>query len=70
MTDSRIREFVSEQRELLDLELQAETDEDILATTAATETADEVEVVISGNAGAGGELSLKFFGISSDSPTA
>ena len=37
MTDSRIREFVSEQRELLDLELQAETDEDILATTAATE---------------------------------
>ena len=40
------------------------------ATTAATETADEVEIVISGNAGAGGELSLKFFGISSDSPTA
>ena len=40
------------------------------ATTAATETADEVEVVISGTAGAGGVLSLKFFGISSDSPTA
>ena len=40
------------------------------ATTAATETADEVEVVISGNAGAGGVLSLKFFGLSSDSPTA
>tara|TARA_R100001510_G_C7635986_1_gene194137 strand:- start:44 stop:526 length:483 start_codon:yes stop_codon:yes gene_type:complete len=40
------------------------------ATTAATETADEVEIVISGNAGAGGVLSLKFFGISSDSPTA
>ena len=40
------------------------------ATTAATETADEVEVVISGSAGAGGVLSLKFFGISSDSPTA
>ena len=40
------------------------------ATTAATETADEVEVVISGTAGAGGELSLKFFGIASDSPTA
>jgi len=39
-------------------------------TTAATETADEVEVVISGAAGAGGQLSLKFFGISSDSPTA
>jgi len=39
-------------------------------TTAATETADEVEVVISGTAGAGGQLSLKFFGISSDSPTA
>ena len=39
-------------------------------TTAATETADEVEVVISGTAGVGGELSLKFFGISSDSPTA
>ena len=30
------------------------------ATTAATETADEVEVVISGTAGAGGVLSLKF----------
>jgi|TARA_B100000035_G_scaffold311264_1_gene320510 hypothetical protein len=40
------------------------------ATTAATETPDEVEVVISGTAGAGGVLSLKFFGISSDSPTA
>jgi hypothetical protein len=40
------------------------------ATTAATETADEVEVIISGAAGAGGVLSLKFFGISSDSPTA
>ena len=40
------------------------------ATTAATETADEVEVVISNTAGAGGVLSLKFFGISSDSPTA
>ena len=40
------------------------------ATTAATETADEVEVVISATAGAGGVLSLKFFGISSDSPTA
>ena len=40
------------------------------ATTASTETADEVEVVISGTAGAGGVLSLKFFGISSDSPTA
>ena len=31
------------------------------ATTAATETPDEVEVVISGTAGAGGVLSLKFF---------
>ena len=40
------------------------------ATTAATETADEVQVVISGNAGAGGVIALKFFGISSDSPTA
>ena len=40
------------------------------ATTAATETADEVEIVISGNAGAGGVISLKFFGLSSDSPTA
>ena len=38
-------------------------------TTAATETADEVEVVISGTAGAGGVLALKFFGLSSDSPT-
>ena len=40
------------------------------ATTAATETADEVEVVIDGTAGAGGVIALKFFGISSDSPTA
>ena len=40
------------------------------ATTAATETADEVEVVNSNTAGAGGVLSLTFFGISSDSPTA
>ena len=40
------------------------------ATTAATETADEVEVVISGTAGAGGVVALKFFGIASDSPTA
>ena len=39
------------------------------ATTAATETADEVELVISGTAGAGGVIALKFFGISSDSPT-
>ena len=39
-------------------------------TTAATETADEVEVVISGTAGAGGVVALKFFGISSHSPTA
>lgn len=39
-------------------------------TTAATETADEVEVVISGTAGAGGVVALKFFGLSSDSPTA
>ena len=39
-------------------------------TTAATETADEVEVVISGTAGAGGVVALKFFGIASDSPTA
>ena len=39
-------------------------------TTAATETADEVEVVISGTAGAGGVIALKFFGIASDSPTA
>jgi hypothetical protein len=38
-------------------------------TTAATETADEVEVVISGTAGAGGVIALKFFGLSSDSPT-
>ena len=40
------------------------------ATTVSTETPDEVEGVISGTAGAGGVLSLKFFGISSDSPTA
>ena len=40
------------------------------STTVSTETPDEVEVVISGTAGAGGVLSLKFFGISSDSPTA
>ena len=40
------------------------------ATTAATETPDEVQVVISGNAGAGGVIALKFFGLSSDSPTA
>ena len=40
------------------------------ATTASTETADEVEVVISGTAGAGGVLALKFFGLSSNSPTA
>ena len=40
------------------------------AGQVATETADEVQVVISGNAGAGGVIALKFFGISSDSPTA
>tara|TARA_R100001510_G_C7480312_1_gene92587 strand:- start:5 stop:493 length:489 start_codon:yes stop_codon:yes gene_type:complete len=40
------------------------------AGQVATETADEVEVTISGSAGAGGQLSLKFFGIASDSPTA
>ena len=39
-------------------------------TTASTETADEVEVTISGTAGAGGVLALKFFGLSSNSPTA
>lgn len=39
------------------------------ATTAATETADEVQVVVSGTAGAGGVVALKFFGLSSDSPT-
>ena len=38
-------------------------------TTAATETADEVQLVVSGTAGAGGVVALKFFGISSDSPT-
>ena len=41
-----------------------------VTSAAATETADEVEVVISGTAGAGGVVALKFFGISSDSPTA
>ena len=40
------------------------------AGQVAEATADEVEVTISGNAGAGCQLSLKFFGISSDSPTA
>ena len=40
------------------------------ATTASTETPDEVQVVVSGTAGAGGVVALKFFGISSDSPTA
>ena len=40
------------------------------AGQVAEATADEVEVTISGSAGAGGQLSLKFFGISSDSPTA
>ena len=40
------------------------------AGQTAGETADEVEVTISGTAGAGGVLSLKFFGISSNSPTA
>ena len=40
------------------------------ATTAADTTADEVEMVISGTAGAGGVVALKFFGISSDAPTA
>ena len=39
------------------------------ANTAATETADEVQVVVSGTAGAGGVVALKFFGLSSDSPT-
>ena len=39
------------------------------ATTAATETADEVQVVVSGTAGAGGVVALEFFGLSSDSPT-
>ena len=39
-------------------------------TTAATETPDEVEVVISGTAGAGGVLVLKFFGIDTTSDTA
>tara|TARA_R100001510_G_scaffold3081_1_gene2368 strand:+ start:32 stop:520 length:489 start_codon:yes stop_codon:yes gene_type:complete len=40
------------------------------AGQVAEATADEVEVTISGTAGAGGQISLKFFGISSDSPTA
>ena len=40
------------------------------ATTASTETPDEVQVVVSGTAGAGGVIALKFFGLSSDSPTA
>jgi len=40
------------------------------STTAATETADEVELIVSGTAGAGGVIALKFFGLSSDSPTA
>jgi hypothetical protein len=39
------------------------------ATTVSTATPDEVELVISGTAGAGGVVALKFFGISSDSPT-
>jgi len=40
-------------------------------TTKATETADEVELVVSGAAGTGGAvIALKFFGIASDSPTA
>ena len=39
------------------------------ATTASTETPDEVQVVVSGTAGAGGVVALKFFGLSSDSPT-
>ena len=38
-------------------------------TTAATATPDEVQLVVSGTAGAGGVVALKFFGISSDSPT-
>ena len=38
-------------------------------TTASTETADEVEVTISGTAGAGGVIALKFFGLSSNSAT-
>ena len=40
------------------------------AGQTATATPDEVQVVISGNAGAGGVIALKFFGLSSDSPTA
>jgi hypothetical protein len=38
-------------------------------TTAADTTADEVELVISGTAGAGGVVALRFFGISSDAST-
>ena len=37
------------------------------ATTAATETADEVELVVSGDPGAASVIVLKFFGISSSS---
>ena len=37
------------------------------ATTAATETADEVELVVSGDPGADTVIVLKFFGISSSS---
>jgi hypothetical protein len=37
------------------------------ATTAATETADEVEVVVSGDPGADTTIVLKFFGLSSSS---
>ncbi len=36
-------------------------------TTAATETADEVEVVLSGDPGADTTVVLKFFGLSSSS---
>ena len=39
------------------------------AGQVAEATADEVEVTISGTAGAGGVIALKFFGLSSDSPT-
>ena len=39
------------------------------AGSVATETADEVEVTISGTAGAGGVIALKFFGLSSNSAT-
>ena len=37
------------------------------ATTAATATADEVEVVVSGDPGADTTIVLKFFGLSSSS---